>query len=80
MCQQAICRRCEKLTWKGQLISLKYLMNKTIVGCGQHKDAVLRNIPMKDRCICEMKREKAKEQHENYRSESYRWTNHSYPR
>ncbi len=35
MCQPATCRKCGKTTW---------------TGCGQHVDAVMRNVPKTDRC------------------------------
>ncbi|SNS65974.1 hypothetical protein SAMN06309944_1200 [Micrococcales bacterium KH10] len=35
MCHPATCRRCGKTTW---------------TGCGQHVDAVMRNVPRAERC------------------------------
>ncbi|MFI7588609.1 hypothetical protein ACIB24_16180 [Spongisporangium articulatum] len=38
MCRAVTCRRCGKTTW---------------AGCGQHVDAVMRNVPASQRCTCE---------------------------
>jgi hypothetical protein len=37
MCHQTTCRACKKRTW---------------AGCGQHKDAVMRDVPRDQRCKC----------------------------
>lgn len=37
MCSQAICNRCQKITWSG---------------CGQHADEVLARVPNEKRCTC----------------------------
>ncbi len=38
MCQQATCKRCGKVTWRG---------------CGQHVDQVMAGVPNGRRCSCE---------------------------
>ena len=72
MCRKAICGKCQKFTWEGERIPSHGSIDENLVGCGQHKDAVLRNIPMKDRCTCKGKGERAKQQQH--------WANQSYLR
>lgn len=37
MCRQVVCNICKKTTW---------------AGCGQHVDAVVKNVPVENRCKC----------------------------
>ena len=37
MCSPVMCSRCNKVTWSG---------------CGQHVDAVMRNVDPSQRCTC----------------------------
>lgn len=37
MCQQATCKTCGKVTWRG---------------CGQHVDQVMKRVPVAQRCSC----------------------------
>lgn len=38
MCRAVTCQKCGKTTW---------------AGCGQHIDAVMKNVPYDKRCSCE---------------------------
>jgi hypothetical protein len=44
------------------IISL-FMNVETIVGCGQHKDAVLRNIPVNKRCTCNASGQNPEQRH-----------------
>lgn len=38
MCRPVTCKTCQGVTWSG---------------CGNHVDAVMRNVPREARCICD---------------------------
>jgi len=63
MCQAVVCEICKKWTWRGELIfdiHLLFISERNIVGCGQHKEAVLQNIAVENSCTCKLAKQKAK--------------------
>jgi len=45
MCKKVVCETCKKTTW---------------AGCGQHVDAVMKDVPPEERCTCKDGKKDAK--------------------
>ncbi|UJR24599.1 hypothetical protein I4U23_005974 [Adineta vaga] len=46
MCYKIQCQKCRKYTW---------------AGCGMHKDSVMKNIPVNQRCTCHSNEQQKKQ-------------------